>query len=1187
MNASDYVQLELREQIYLNVDTYCSSAEPYERIELVYNFQSNKIVPKVITLPEAVEHLEQELNLNACDNVTRSREFKENPGSITMTMNRTHLKVRNEGTPIPVERNSQGIYVPHMIFGTLLTSSNYRKTGKRVGGKNGYGAKLCNLFSHEFEIDIGDHIRKFRYQQKWANNMITFSPPIITPYEGTTSFVEVQYKLDFPRFKLNHYEDEAFELFARHAAESSLTCKVPVKFIATQYMATSEFPGHNIELNFDFTDPKKFINLLIEDPPQETTSFMLPSDLAKLKPKVAHFEIEDLEVLAIETLDNGKIISFINSIPTKMGVHVDKVMKKFSEIVLAKLKEVLTKGRKNAPPLRLSVDVRDISKHLTVIIIFKGDDPQFDSQTKTNLRKPEPKNILIPDPFAKEICKWDFVERLARLNNLKAADKLPKNRGASSLPKLDDAMMAETNQRLSAILFLTEGDSAKTYAIKMRKYLGEFGKYIGVYPLRGKLRNVTHATELDLLGNQEIQDVIQAVGLQRNVDYTLYENRITLRYGRIVALSDSDVDGKHIRGLIFNFIFRLFPTVLYPIQGMSDGPLFSIGFMRTQEVTATKGNTVIPFLTTSQLNEWIKQFGTQEEAKNQGWHFKHFKGLGTSEEHDIERTCQNLCIVNTYIDQDAQKAFNLMFHKDFSDQRKQYFEIWAPRPDLEAPLVQPISHYIYYELPEYSLANIKRSIPSLIDGQKPSQRKVIHGMMKGWFKERADSKTKIGKKVKNESKVIAFAGDITKKTLYEHGESSLYGTIIGMAQDFVGSNNLPILMPKGNFGTRLEGGKDHSAPRYLNTQPQWWIRYVFRKEDDAILKLCVEQGKKIEPEFYLPTICLTLINGVSGIGSGFSTWGPSYHPLAITDWLKCRLMNSVGSTTPLPKLHPWYRGFKGTIELVDNKDNSTVQAVNGETQNIEIINDESNPEKSVDVDEVGSGKLRMVTTGIYEEKGNRVYIKELPIGRWSNPYLTWLKKISETKEEGKRNYMIGKVNSSQDDKNVNFELIDVKFNVNENSLRLVKSYSLNNMVLLDMRDKPKRYANVESILEEFFTIRLSYYGVRKQHILNDLQKQIAHSELKLKFMIAVHTGEITVNRHDSLIYADMDVRGFPRDFYNKAKLRSISDNNIEKLRQKILELYQKYQELNAKRNEDLWFSDINEFEVAYKKNYNE
>lgn len=202
-----------------------------------------------------------------------------------------------------------------------------------------------------------------------------------------------------------------------------------------------------------------------------------------------------------------------------------------------------------------------------------------------------------------------------------------------------------------------------------------------------------------------------------------------------------------------------------------------------------------------------------------------------------------------------------------------------------------MSDFINKELILFSMADNIRSIPSVADGLKPGQRKVLFGCFK--------------RKLVKEIKVAQLAGYVSEKTAYHHGEVSLTQTIVGLAQTFVGSNNINLLMPNGQFGTRAQGGKDAASARYIFTNVPRMTRALFHPHDDPILNYQVEDDMGIEPDVYLPVVPLVLIDGADGIGTGWSTSIPNYNPVDIVDNIR-RKMND----EPLVKMIPWFRGFR-------------------------------------------------------------------------------------------------------------------------------------------------------------------------------------------------------------------------------------------------------------------------------------
>ena len=189
----------------------------------------------------------------------------------------------------------------------------------------------------------------------------------------------------------------------------------------------------------------------------------------------------------------------------------------------------------------------------------------------------------------------------------------------------------------------------------------------------------------------------------------------------------------------------------------------------------------------------------------------------------------------------------LAFSKTMADQRKEWLRGYDPDAHVDhSGASLDYTTFIDKELIHFSNADNVRSIPSMLDGLKPGQRKILFSCFK-----RGKSMTK------NEIKVAQLAGYVSEHSAYHHGEASLAGTIVGMAQTFVGSNNVALLYPAGQFGTRLLGGKDAASPRYIFTKLPALTRLIFHPDDDALLEyqVIIPPTPPRAPTSTVPTPC--------------------------------------------------------------------------------------------------------------------------------------------------------------------------------------------------------------------------------------------------------------------------------------------------------------------------------------------
>merc|ERR1719375_16155 len=259
----------------------------------------------------------------------------------------------------------------------------------------------------------------------------------------------------------------------------------------------------------------------------------------------------------------------------------------------------------------------------------------------------------------------------------------------------------------------------------------------------------------------------------------------------------------------------------------------------------------------------------KEQCTESGsWKTKYYKGLGTSTAKEAKEYFSNIDthrMSYKYDGQDCDAAIDLAFNKKKADERKEWMNSYEDGDLIDHTLKEvSYSDFVDKELVLFSKASVQRAVPSIMDGFKPSQRKVLFGCFK--------------RKLKNDAKVAQLVGYVSEHSAYHHGEMALSDTIVNMAQDFVGSNNINLLVPSGQFGTRLQGGSDAASTRYIYTRLSPQARLIFPPVDDQIVSYLDEDGQRIEPQWYVPVLPMVLVNGASGIGTGWSTDIPNYDP---------------------------------------------------------------------------------------------------------------------------------------------------------------------------------------------------------------------------------------------------------------------------------------------------------------------
>merc|ERR1719228_2283743 len=788
--------------------------------------------------------------------------------------------------------------------------------------------------------------------------------------------------------------------------------------------------------------------------------------------------------VAICVSDNGhQQMSFVNSIATtKGGRHVDHV----TDTVIKSIIDNIKKKNKTG----INIKPFQIKNHIWVFVNCLIVNPTFDSQTKdtmTLVAKSFGSKCVLSEKFQAALTKSGIIESVllwskfkadAQLKSKQSGKKTNKLRG---IAKLEDANEAGTKNSSGCTLILTEGDSAKTLAVAG---LGVIGRdYYGVYPLKGKLLNVREANQKQIMENKEITDLVKIIGLQYKKKYLSLEDMNTLRYGRMVIMTDQDQDGSHIKGLIINFIHHNWPELL------------KLPFLEefiTPIVKVTKGNQSLNFYSLPEFQEW------KESTDNFAtWKIKYYKGLGTSTSKEAKEYFSDMIrhkIKFRYDGRTDDDSITLAFSKKAVEQRKEWLTTWMEegkrRKELglaEVYLYEKDTRAVNYqdfvnkELVLFSNMDNERSIPCLVDGLKPGQRKVLFTCMK----RRLDKK---------EIKDAQLAGSVAEVSAYHHGEASLMGTIINLAQNFVGSNNINVLQPIGQFGTRLSGGKDSASPRYIFTQLSPLARMVFNENDDPLLNFLTDDNQKIEPDWYIPILPMVLVNGADGIGTGWMTKIPNYNPREIV----ANLRRMIKGQEPKPMI-PWYKNFRGTIESLDNQK----YVVNGEIASL---------------------------------SDTKLEITELPIKTWTNAYKEHLEELLQGSEE--KPAVITDYKDYNTDKTVKFivQMNDAKLREAERSsglhtfFKLQTTMSTTSMVLFDHLGCLRKFENVGEILREFYSLRLEYYAKRKKYMEGLLGSEACKLSNQARFILEKCDGTLKIeNKKKQIMIEELTRRGYDSD----------------------------------------------------------
>ena len=1172
-----------------------------EEQKWLYNTEEQKIYKKVINYVPGVERIYIEIAANGADNGSMSRRKGGNVGELEITMNNSLISIKNSGGfPMPVEIHPEepDKYVPEVSFGRLLTSRHYE--GERnESGTNGVGSKATNIFSKEFACIVLDNVRHKKYTQVWNNNMRICHPPTIEEYNGKIASVEIIYKMDFTRFGYPEpngleggYPTELIHLFCRHASDISFTAKMPVTFN---------------RIKFNNSNLRDYGRLYFGDLVDTAViHYQWPAGTEVIKKKKGYQVAKDptvlpiVELLALDTPDSKDHLSFANCLMTKNGgIHVNAAIKAVADSTVKMINEEMmgkmTKGKKNkevdSKDKKIpTITINDVKPHISILLSVKVTNPKFDGQEKTKLleSKPPPK-INISDDSLKIVSRWKLVDRLylaleaKQMNSLKGNGKMQANVRTKKGTKANKAGTSESHK---CTLYITEGDSGDLYVETLTTLLPGGSNYAGRLPMKGKSLNAMNASIFEILRNPEFNQLNKMLGLIPGADYMDDAFYNKLRYGSLMIAADSDVDGKHITGLILLYFHRCFPALL--ARG------FILNYLTPIVGVRYKGH-FYKFYSQVAYENWMK--ATPGSDKISADDHKYYKGLASSEDPDIEADFKDPHIIHCFYDIDAPDALSLAFSKGREDERKKWLTNWVPLVDEPKFIQQPISWFINNELILHSWDNVLRTLPRLMDGLKEGHRKIIYAMHLQWA---------IGSKKKTykEEKVAGFSGYVAGHTAYHHGEMILAKTIVGMAQDFIGSNNIPYLAKKGQFGTRSKLGRKAGQPRYIHTYPMPIVASIYDKKDTKILNHKDEEGKKIEPEQYLPKVPMILINGATGIGTGWSSYTPPHDPL---DIIKClRILLRGGSPSDLPRLIPWFRNFLGTIEIINRKTKTKIvskatvdkiveEKILEENEIVDDKNDDSNvdesnvdddlPEEFVKEDKEDKDAKKqlysMKITGNFEVlKNGNIIVTELPIGRAPFDYMKWLEKLVDEKKI--KNF---DDNCAKDI--VSFTIYGYTGTPTHKSLLLEKTKGLSNMYLLDENNKPVKYDNANEILVKWFELRLPFYQIRKNYMIKKIDDEIVTMNYKIIFYT-----EVVINKTINLVgvkrpevHAAMDKLGVPHEIYTGGRLPNLSIEGIQELHDEIASKQKEKEDLEKISIQQMMLTDLDEFEKVYRREF--
>lgn len=1117
-----YVKLDPIEHVLRRPNMYVGSIEEDEYTTWIFDDKLKKMKKIKLKYVPGFYKIYDELIVNVLDHMKRIQMSKNKTKNIVKTIKinidieENKIEVYNDGDGIDVEVHPEHkVYIPELIFGNMLTSTNYDENEEKViGGMNGIGAKACNIFSKKFILETVDSNKKLKYRQEFEDNMGKKNKPEIVKFEKYP-FTKITFYPDLEKFNLKKITNQMYKLMQKRVYDiCALTNDTTKVFFNDEELNIKNFQKY-AELYFNDVLPKDIIYEKINDRWEVIVSYNENSGLEQ--------------------------VSFVNGIWTlKGGKHVDYIVNQISKNII----DLIQKKNKD-----LQVKPQHIRDNLFVMIKSTIVNPAFDSQTKetltTSVSKFGSKGELSKQYYNK-LYNSKLTENVIELSEMYMNKSLKKTDGKKKtqikgIPKLDDAIWAGTGKSEQCTLILTEGDSAKSMAIAGLSVVGR-EKY-GVFPLRGKLLNVLDTADSKIASNEEITNIKKIMGLETKKKY---KDLKSLRYGKIMIMTDQDVDGSHIKGLLFNLFNTMWPSLI-KIDGFMNS-------MLTPIIKAKKKDVIHEFYNLTDYENWKKDFNVNK------WNIKYYKGLGTSTEKEAKEYFKTIKNVEYIFDEnDSQEKIDMAFNKKRADDRKDWLYNYNKQNILDFNKNKiDYEDFIDKELIHFSVYDTGRSLPSFCDGLKISTRKILYSCFK--------------RNLTKEIRVAQLAGYVSENANYHHGEKSLQDAIVGMAQTYIGSNNINLLMPNGQFGSRLNNGKDSASPRYIHTELNPLTYSIFKKDDLPILNYKDDDGDKIEPEFYVPIIPMILINGIIGIGTGFSCNIPCYNPIDFIRIFKKLLKTDDINNTfkSINEIEPFYTGHKGIIQ----KDGS-----------------------------------KYVSKGIYKRiSPNQIEISELPVGTSTQDYKEFLEKYMEKNPKILKEYEShytesiikfilhfesGSVNNLLElDKDGIYTKFEKDF-----KLTTSKMLSTTNMHMFNQDGTIVKMKNVKSILKEFYNFRLGWYKKRKNYLIDKLNNELIYLDSRIKFILDIIENKLKINNrkkedieeyleNNSYPKKQNEIEGKIKNNYDYLIKMPIWNLTYEKKEELLKELNNKKEilsEIENKTIEKMWLEDLEIFEKEYEK----
>lgn len=1041
----------VRESV-LNKDWAAGSSQILDSYEYIVGPDYKAQYKKVKYPPAWLKSIDEPI-VNALDHFIRMYGSDEPVTHINVDFTKDgQVSVTNNGRGIEVvvhkvatEKLKSETWVPEFIFGELFQGSNKKKDPDSIiGGTNGLGGKISNIFSTEFTVETVDGTRQLRYYQKWHSRMEHKAQPVIAPAPGVKPYTKLTFRPDYSHFG---YKDLP-------AAIPMLTdiVRTRVIYAALYVHYTNRVSG-----------VKQPVEVCFNGSPIPVTStaelarILFPSDAAlttivtpTVKPNSPYKYPWEVTVI-VPSSDPTPWTSIVNGIVVKDGKHFNHLAKQLTEGIRARIAKLFSDKA-------IKFNASYVTNSIVLIANTKIPGANWTGQRKDVL-----------DIHVKKLSGYvldkKFIESVAKKLQDNIVTKI-----ASSKPnvKLDDIELYDSNKLRPAAkagtkysskctLIATEGDGAKSQVeigIANNPALGF--DYYGVISLGGVIVNVRNECRIlqtadgsqrrilstKLAKNKFFTNFLRETGL--NFDYCYdptsptYKKEVReLRYGCIVACVDQDYDGT---GNIFSLVLNAF-EYFWP-------HLLQAGFLKRfatprQRAYPKRGGKVIEFYTDSEYEGWAAKTDISK------YDIQYYKGLGTHSRAECIRMFTNFhnYLFSYPLDERSHELFEIYFGKDAKKRRIALIEkIKELTPEqvqrqFDTKMV-PCSEHLESETLRFQQDNIERHLDHAIDGFNQSARMIFDGSSKN----------------RDKMKVAQLAGYISATENYHHGEASLEKSITGKAFITVGGKQIPQLLPYGQFGTRLQGGKDAAPARYIHTRfNDRAMDLIFPPEDYPLLEFRFDEGKRGAPVYFVPIIPMAIIESTDTTAHGWNIVTHGRDAFKVIE--NVRRLIHLADDAPLLKMPPCTYGWTGEIRMI-----------RGEPYSV----------------------------GVYELRDGAVHITELPLRVWTLDYIEKLL----TKKGGP---VIRDIQNHSDDRKV-----DITVYLQEGALQWLEEHEWGDSAYTDcieeyfgLRERMVSHLNMfgangrvvefktyEDVMHYWFPYRKALYAKR-------IDRQIALLELKI------------------------------------------------------------------------------------------